>query len=613
MGYYSPQPFMSSIQIEKYGLSFPAGWDGVQIEQYMIRNGGRWRAPNGRTVGEGLFYHYRALETVLWPEDDHHRWSDLALKSAVENKICVFMGPGDSNKTYSAAKFCLADYWTFPNDTMSMISSTDGRGLELRVWGKIKDLFNRARERFPYLPGQVIESLKAIATDDIEEDDKARVLNRGIIGIPCLSGGKYVGLGKYVGIKQKRVRLFADECQLMGISFLDAVSNLMGNPDFKALFMGNPIDTMDPLGKAAEPEEGWDTFAEPTHTTTWKTRFKNGVCVNFVGTDSPNFDYPQDQPVKYDYLISRRKLAEVEAFWGKDSLQWYSQCVGVMKSGLTAHRVITKELCRQHKAFGDVVWKGEQRLVIAALDAAYSGTGGDRCVLGHGEFGIDIDGVEMLKIFPPVVVPINMKMIVTKIAEDQIADYVKKYLSKNNVSITNLFYDSTGRGTLGSSFARIFGTMTPVPVEFGGSASRRPVRHDLYVMEKGGQKRLKRCDEHYSKFVTELWFSVRYLIECEQLRGLPEDVCAEGCMREYGLVAGNRIEVEKKEDTKERMGRSPDLFDWLATLVEGARQRGLKIKRLGIEFNQDNPDQQWLLDMHRRQQELMKSKSLNYQ
>lgn len=52
-------------------------------------------------------------------------------------------------------------------------------------------------------------------------------------------------------------------------------------------------------------------------------------------------------------------------------------------------------------------------------------------------------------------------------------------------------------------------------------------------------------------------------------------------MREYTMVSGARIEVEPKRDMRERLGRSPDLMDWLAIAVEGARRRGFRIERLG--------------------------------
>lgn len=37
-----------------------------------------------------------------------------------------------------------------------------------------------------------------------------------------------------------------------------------------------------------------------------------------------------------------------------------------------------------------------------------------------------------------------------------------------------------------------------------------------------------------------------------------------------------------KEETKERMGRSPDLFDFLACACEGARRKGFIISKLAL-------------------------------
>jgi len=95
-----------------------------------------------------------------------------------------------------------------------------------------------------------------------------------------------------------------------------------------------------------------------------------------------------------------------------------------------------------------------------------------------------------------------------------------------------------------------------------------------------------RCDEYYVDFVSELWFSSRYVVECDQLREMPEDVLREGCQREFGKQAmrtGTKHFIESKHDPKarERMRRSPDLYDWLVTAIEGARQRGFKIQKLG--------------------------------
>ena len=108
-----------------------------------------------------------------------------------------------------------------------------------------------------------------------------------------------------------------------------------------------------------------------------------------------------------------------------------------------------------------------------------------------------------------------------------------------------------------------------------------------------------------------MWFSVRYLIEAGQLRELPSDVMEEGCWRKYDDVVGGKIEVEPKSDMRLNRNRSPDLFDWLALAVEGARRRGLQIAKLGNEEEEDRSPQ-WFLDLAQQQKKLRKEWELNY-
>lgn len=556
---------MSNAIRSKYGHDWPEGTTDLDIELAMLAD----------PELESPEPHYLAIDRLLWPDDDQHRWATLAFETFSENTISVLMGPSDSGKTYPAAKWALMEYWTDPDHTLVLMSSTDVRGLELRVWGEMTELFNRAKEKFPLLPGVILEGKRSITTDESANrgTKKPRTLRKGIICIPCLQDGKFVGLGKYVGIKQKRLRQVADECQLMGASFLNAVPNFLGK-DYKGVFLGNPLDPMDPLGRIAEPEEGWANHPEPEATTTWKTRLYDGTCVNFVGTDSPNFDFPRTQKVKYPYMISWKKIDQVAAFWGKDSIEYCSQCVGVLKVGLVGNRVITVQLCQEHGADAEAVWQGTDRTRIYGIDPAYGG--GARCVGGWVEFGRDPHGRMILRVNAPRVYPVRPG--VSMKPEKQIALELQKDLVAAEIPPKQAFYDAFGKGTIGASFAEVFGAESPVPIDTGGKPSRRPVRHDLYVWDEAlGAKRLKRCDEHYSKFITEMWFSARYVIECGQMRELPPEVRNEGCMREYGIVHGNRLELEQKKHTLKRMGVSPDLFDWLTVCIEGARQHGFEI------------------------------------
>ncbi len=914
----------------KYGLRWSANDDPLDIEMLCIQRGGQWRE-QGVLCGLGNSHHYEQMRRLIWPHLDTHRWHTLTRDEVLKNKVTVLMGPKSSGKTHCPAWLYLCEYWCFPDETCVLVSSTDVRGLELRVWGEIKTLHAMGKEKYAHLAGHLIDSKHCITTDNIDEG-QARDLRKGIIGIPCVQNGTFVGLGKYCfpagtmvdtpigptaietigrgdivysamgesvvqetssriasqlvrvhlnngryidctpthpflielgwvnaidipphsklfswretkkilglhhlpsatgktseeillgevqaqvmgktmstvwqdvssigtayhvlhsvlwgemevdaagycredagesgpgckrgedkrghsgeqtrdcqkagvgsqavqemrmlealqhipdysggtgafgdipkgcsqfhnrnwaqqqaglcgvlqgglsmasleagsrsrwglsqaghsaeeghgegrissgtwvvgveilkpednaesgkgeagyrvynlqvaghpsysvngvivhncGIKQKRMRLIADEAQWMGGSFLSAFSNLDGNEDFRAVVLGNPRDVLDPLGKAAEPKDGWGSHLEPTKTDTWDTRFMNGRCVNLVGTDSPNFDYPEGEPIRFKYLISREKIATTLSFFAKDSVEYYSQCVGTMKIGMMEKRVITRDMCRKYNALEDVIWSGKPRKRIAGLDAAY---GGDRCVLGWGEFGEDNHGHTVLKLAPPVIVPV---IVGDRLPEEQIAEYCKQYCEANHVPPENFFHDSTGRGSLGTSLARVWSNLAN-PVEFGGSPTDRPVSMDLFKTDpKTNQRRLVLCSEYYVKFVTELWFSVRYVIEGSQLRGLNEDVMDEGCMREWDDFNGKK-RLETKAEMKERTSRSPDLFDQLSILVEGARRRGFQIRRLSNEkVNGANPIADYLDSKRKKQKELERKKTLTY-
>jgi hypothetical protein len=593
---------------ERYGANWPEHFDELQVEMACIRQGGTWENKAGAKCGMGNIFHYERMRNLLWPELDSHRWHVLCMETILTNKITTLMGPGSCGKTHEASWIYLCEYLCFPDETCVLVSSTDVRGLRLRVWGEIAMLWQQAVSKYDYLPGNMLDSKLAITTDNLEdgdmEDRQIRDMRKGIVGIPTVQNGKFIGLGKWVGIKQKRMRLVADEASMMGQTFLSAFSNLNKNVSFRAIVLGNPNDPLDPLGKAAEPLDGWDAYLAPEKTTTWKTRFMNGTCVNLIGTDSPNFDYPENEPSRYPYLISREKIADTLSFFPKDSHEYYSQCIGSMKVGTLARRVLTRTLATKCGALGsDIVWNSEARTRIYAVDAAY---GGDRCVGGWIEFGLGLGGKTMLVIYPPKIIPIT---VTGDEAEYQIAEFVKRECLGLNIQPENMFHDATGRGSLGTALARVWSPQTN-PVESGGQPSERPVSLDLFVWDPEKRaKRLKLCKEHYSKRVTEFWFSVRYAVESEQVRGLPTDVMEEFCMREWRRVNGDKIELETKDEMKERVGRSPDLADWLSIAVEGARRRGFVISRLGSQ-EEDSRSLDWLHDLADKIDRLRMSKQL---
>jgi hypothetical protein len=378
---------------------------------------------------------------------------------------------------------------------------------------------------------------------------------------------------------------------------VDSISNLNKNKDFKCVMSGNPKDTTDGLGVLCEPAArlgGWDGGIDQTpKTKTWEIRFPRGICIQLPGSDSPNLDGRMGIPI-----ITQEQIDADIKFYGKDSLQCTMMDEGRMPRGQGSRRVITRQLCLKHGAMEEPIWLNSVRTKIGAMDAAYRGVGGDRCVFMELAFGLNSENKTILALVDSMVIPI--KDNATESAEDQIAVQVKDQCERRGIAPDHFGFDSTGRGSLMAAFGRVWSPAV-IPIEFGGKPSERSVSTGIDVL----------CKDYYSKFVTELWYSVRLVIEGDQFRGMTDEVMAEGCMREWTIIGGNKIEVETKDKTKLKTGRSPDLFDTLATAVEVARRHGFKIDRV-INEHYSRTDQKWKRELRDRARSLWSNHALTY-
>lgn len=614
--------------LRKYGKVFdldlvdPDGfqvYDDLGVEFFCIKKGKDWNEAAGRT----LEFHYENARRIIWPELDEHRWHTLCTKEIVNHKVVVLMGCGSSGKTHEMAWIGLINYWIRPHETCVLVCSTHLAGLRKRVWAEINSLWEKGVERFPKLSGHLLDNAIAITTDTLEDcelgERKIRDMRKGIFGVACITGGKFVGLSKFVGIKQKYMNLLVDEASMMGETFLSAFSNLNKNENFQAVVSGNPHDPLDPLGRAAEPKEGWtDDYMEPKKTICWDTRFMNGRCVNLIGLDSPNFDFPPDKPTRYKYLISKEKIDDTLSFFPKDSMEYYSQCVGSMKIGTMQKRVLTRAECIRFGALEKAVWRDDNQTSVYFVDAAY---GGDRCVGGSAEFGADINGKQILSLNPPRIIPITVSKKIGKDdfgAEDQIALFVRQDCESESIPPENMGHDSTGHGALGTSLAEHWSNKTH-PIDAGGSPTKRFVSIDLKILdEETGQMRLKRCDEHFDRLVTEFNMMFRMAVQSGQIRGLPDDCLTEFCARRWDRMK-DKYWVEpkdkphpdhKKAGFKQRMGYSPDMSDWACGILEMARRKGFVISGVGSSNGAKPQVDKWFQEQSAKLEKLRQSRQL---
>ena len=547
-----------------------------------------------------------------------HKWNEMQLDCYLNHRTFGCVGPASSGKTCSSATDALTDYYCWPECTTVIICSTTKERLQDRIFGEIKKYHRIAKQRHPWLPGNMIEGRLRIVTDSRTEMAEGRDFRNGVVGVSCYQGGNFRGISEFIGLKNKRVRVVIDELQMLPPAILLSLSNLDKNPDFKAVGLGNPKETTDALGVFCEPAYelgGWDGGIDQTpETKTWKTHRPDGVCLQLVGSDSPNLDGHLGIP-----LITQEAIDRDIAQYGRDSLQFTMMNQGMMPKGQGSRRVITRQLCQKNRAMEDPDWLNGNRTKIGFLDAAYRGVGGDRCVFGELQFGQSADampdgsalifniasqeppklnGSNQLALIDEVIVPINVKLDLD--AEHQIVNFVKAECIKRGIPPENFFFDSGMRTGLVSAFAQDWSPYTN-PVDSGGKPTDRMVSSQLQVP----------CHKYYKKFITEMWYSVRMVIEGGQFRGMKDGVMQEGCQREWTLM-GNLIEVEPKAKMREKTGKSPDLFDALAIGVEGARRRGFEIDNNLPKPSRQEKKNDWHLKFRDKAKNLWREGELNY-
>jgi hypothetical protein len=563
--------------ILRYGASWKADADPLTIELECIRNLGRWRWRD-RMCGEGLPFHVKQARKLLWQKRYSHHWTDLITDTWLKSpgRTGCF-GPSSSQKSFTFTMDALVMFYARPKGTTVLISSTTKDDLQRRVWGYVLELDKEARERYPDLPGHFVESELKLLAD--AKDTEGRSKKDGVMGVACKKGGQWQGLEGYVGTKNDVLILVCDEAHFMPVGFLDALANLESNDPCFAAIMGNLPDVENPLGWACEPVNGWESLPDTEVSRVYPTKWVNGRAIQLVGLDSPNLKFPEGQE-PYKGLIGRRYIEQCAHNYGRDSTKFHMFASGkVPRQGMHC-TVFTKAECIKHDASAAVQWGHKPVVRGYGLDAAYSGLGGDRTVGFPFVYGQDVAGKWRFWLGPMHVYPGSSDARYTH--AEAIAMECKRQCEAAGIEAQHVFFDGTGRSELTSAFARLW-SADVVPIEFGGPATQRPsFTGETWRMNEKKEKSpgtAKLCTDVFDRFVTELWFALKWCIVADQMRGMPQEAIDEGSLRKFEVVRGGKESVEPKDEMKERGLRSPDICDAIVCALEGARRLGFPLGR----------------------------------
>lgn len=503
------------------------------------------------------YYFWRCAD-LLWNNADlpeplfiKHPWAELIIHECINNKYLAIGGAGSSSKSHTLAGYGIISWMARPQYTLVLMTSTTLREARKRIWGSVITLLS------------VIDGLPLAIRDSIGSanymDAKGVIHNTaGLSLIAAEKSRTREAIGKFIGLKQRRVLLIGDELGELSPAITEAaISNLSTNPEFEYKGLSNPASRFDAFGDWACPKDGWDSITPETDDE-WETKW-GGKYIRLDGERSPNVLAGH---TVYPFLPTIEGIAERKELLGENSRSYMRMVRAVFFDSDEADGVYGESELLNSGALKKADFKGSV-IRLAGVDPAFT-NGGDRTVLWFASLGYDSGGQYVLSYDEALFLNDDaMNKAVPRTY--QIVARIKEECLRRGVLPENLAVDSTGAGqpfcdVLAGEWSSQF-----LRVSFGGKASERRVSSNSRLTG----------EELYTNRVSELWFVGKEFLRTKQIAGVSGDLAKEMCSRRYDMVKGGtlRVKLESKVDLKARVGQSPDLADGAFILLDLARQR----------------------------------------
>ena len=503
-------------------------------------------------------YYFWRLCDELWNHEDlpepmmiRHPWAEQMIRAALKNKYLSIGGSASSGKSHTMAAWGIINWLSQPRDTLVLMTSTTLREARKRIWGSVMSLLS------------VIEGAPIRVRDSIGNaayvDEKENLIERAGLSLIAAEKSKTrEAVGKFIGIKQKRVILIGDELAELSEAILNAgLTNLSKNPFFQMIGMSNPNSRFDAFGVWSEPKDGWDSV-DIQVADEWDTKW-GGKYIRLDRERSPNVILGE---VKYPWLPTAAKLEEDRLLLGPTSRGYMRMMRAIFFDSDETTGIYGESELTKSGAMGKVEWEGKPT-IVAGIDPAFT-NGGDRTILSIAEVGYSCNGHYVCQFTDAIHLnddATNKAVPRTYQIVQQIVDHCKR----RGVSPENVAVDSTGAG---APFCDVLaGEWSPnfMRVTFGGKASDKRVSMNSQLTG----------EELYTNRVSELWFVGKELMRTRQIFGISSDLAQEMCARNYDMVKTGslKVKIESKPEFKSRFGRSPDLADAAFLALDCARQR----------------------------------------
>lgn len=523
---------MAEKQINhKYGITANIPIADLELELYAFRN--KLTVSRG---GLGVEKHFRNACKLLWPDLQWNPWLEIQISSLCNNDYVGWSGCGASGKTFSATLFSTVWWAAHPQVSVVLLASTTAKMIRKRMWSNVQELTSKVKG----FPGNMVDS--KMSYQSVKGDDR-----HSISAIAVADGNTSKAVANIQGIHAKRVMVVIDEATDTPEAAFEACTNLSkGCSEFKMVVIGNPSSKFDPHGRFCAPVRGWRSVGEDD--TTWET--ERGICVRFDGLLSPNMDYAK---TKYRYLITREQVDTAIRHEGKTSPTFWKYTRGLWAPDGTVKTVLSESMIEVHEPGRQFTFQDSIK-TVAGTDPGF---GGDRCILRFAKVGVTTE--RKMSIQFTDIVHIAPNATLAEPVHYQISNRIKEECNHRGVPPELCGVDSSGEGGgLADILTREWGLIHRV--EFGGSPSEKTV----------SEEDSRSCKDVYDRKVTELWFSFRRWVMEDRMGGVDLPTLQEFCARLFDDTK-RKIGVEPKKEMKLRTGKSPDLADAAAVLLDVVR------------------------------------------
>lgn len=517
-------------------------------------------------------YYFWRLCDLIWNHADlpeplmvKHPWAEQMIRASIENKYLAIGGSASSGKSHTMAAWGIINWLSEPRDTLVLMTSTTLREARKRIWGSVMSLLSVIKDA----PIRIRDS---IGNASYVNEIGTLIERAGLSLISAEKSKTKEAVGKFIGIKQKKIILIGDELSELSEAILQAgLTNLSKNPTFQLIGMSNPNSRFDAFGVWSEPKDGWDSV-ETNVADNWGTKW-GGYYLRLDGERSPNVIAGE---TLYPWLPTAEKLAEDKVLLGEESRGYMRMVRAIFFDSDETTGIYTENEITKSGAMGRVDWESTP-ISLCGIDPAFT-NGGDRTIMYTAKCGYDSKGHYVIELGEAI----HLNDDATNKAVPrtyQIVRQIRERCEKLKILPENVSVDATGAG---APFCDVLaGEWSPnfMRIQFGGKASDKRVSANSHQIGT----------ELYMNRVSELWFVGKELLRTRQVFGISSELAREMTARYYDMVKSGtlRMKIESKPDFKARFGRSPDLADAAFLALDCARQR---LGLVAVDPIEDSPN-----------------------